>query len=146
MVYCKCATRVYVMQAEYLWSIASIGPQCFVKSSISIFVHFSLFLLNVLSIKIKSVSGPGPWQGSPWTRSKSGGPWTRGPCFVLTLIFQLIFPPFHLDFILYSIKCSEYFWSELIFQVLKYKTWLKWQMIPKSEVKRKGYFKRQEIK
>ena len=46
----------------------------------------------VLSIKIKSVNGPGPWQGvhgpGPWKwsmdRVRSGGPWTRGPCFVLT--------------------------------------------------------------
>ena len=40
----------------------------------------------------KSVHGPGPWQGvhgpGPWKWSmdpvQSGGPWTRGPCFVLT--------------------------------------------------------------
>lgn len=124
------ASWIFVINCEH-WS--TVFRQIF-------YFHFCSFLIILIKCSF--------YQNKKCLWTREGGPWTRGPCFVLTLIFQLIFPPFHLDFILYSIKCSEYFWSELIFQVLKYKTWLKWQMIPKSEVKRKGYFtcKRQEMK
>ena len=55
---------------------------------------FALFLFLFISHYLKkSVHGPGPWQGvhgpGPWKWSmdpvQSGGPWTPGPCFVLTL-------------------------------------------------------------
>ena len=71
------------------WSIAS--RQIF-------FWHYFCFWVSIdlvqnLLIKIKkTVHGPGPWQGvhgpGPWKWSmdpvQRGGPWTPGPCFVLT--------------------------------------------------------------
>ena len=59
-------------------------------------MHYFCFC-SFLIIK-KTVHGPGPWQGvhgpGPWKWSmdpiQSGGPWTPGPCFVLTR-FKLYF-------------------------------------------------------
>ena len=78
----------YVSTIKHNWSI----EHCLLLLLfLTLFLHYFCFC-SFLIIK-KTVHGPGPWQGvhgpGPWKWSmdpvQSGGPWTPGPCFVLTL-------------------------------------------------------------
>ena len=87
---CKQSVR-HVSTTKYLWSLVSIGRQRLVKSFFGTISVFGVSMDLVQNLQ-KNVHGPGPWQGvhgpGPWKWSmdpvQRGGPWTRGPCFVLT--------------------------------------------------------------
>ena len=81
----------HVSTTKYLWSIVIIGRQRLVKSFFGTISVFGVSMDLVQNLQ-KNVHGPDPWQGAhghgPWKWSmdpvQRGGPWTRGPCFVLT--------------------------------------------------------------
>ena len=81
----------HVSTTKYLWSIVIIGRQRLVKSFLGTISVFGVSMDLVQNLQ-KNVHGPDPWQGAhghgPWKWSmdpvQRGGPWTRGPCFVLT--------------------------------------------------------------
>ena len=96
---------IYPSEKTIHWNKQHFGMRCwppifflhYVSSSIVCCCCFSTLWLHCfcfcsfLIIK-KTVHGPGPWQGvhgpGPWKWSmdpvQSAGPWTPGPCFVLT--------------------------------------------------------------
>ena len=82
---------------DQLWALVdSVSSNLF----LTLFLFLSVLdLVQDLLIKIKkTVHGPSPWQGvhgpGPWKWSmdpvQRGGPWTPGPCFVLTRAKRLI--------------------------------------------------------
>ena len=82
---CKHSVR-HVSITKYLWSIVSIDRQRLVKyffGTISVFECPWTWCKTFLQKLKKTVHGPGPWK---WSMDpvQTGGPWTPGPCFVLT--------------------------------------------------------------
>ena len=68
----------YVSTIKHYWSI----EHCLLLLLfLTLFLHYFCFC-SFLIIK-KTIHGPGPWE---WSMDpvQSGGPWTPGPCFILT--------------------------------------------------------------
>ena len=79
----------YVSTIKYYWSIEHCSLLLFFKSyfcTFPVFVHFSLFKKKNCpwTQTMDHFHGPSPWKWSMYP-VQIRGPWTRGPCFVLTL-------------------------------------------------------------